>query len=148
MWSGAKHFLDYRASGCEINVQLSDVYPCCPMTCRPLGSLLCEPLTDMLDRCADHPVYQALNEGRPERMGESLGLSEEYGTRRSSELGNHCLWCDEFFTRHAPEMLWAGGVTERGSADLELPLVELRAKHATPNDRPTRIASRPFDAEK
>jgi hypothetical protein len=117
-WSGAKGFLDYRGAGCEVNVQLADVYPCCPMTCRPIGSLLEEPLLDMLDRCARHPVYRALNEGRPEAMGESLGISEDFGYRRSRELGNHCLWCDEFFTKYAPDLLHAGGRTERGTADL------------------------------
>ena len=117
-WSGAKGFLNYREAGCEVNVQLADVYPCCPMTCRPIGTLLDEPLLAMLDRCAQHPVYRALNEGRPEAMGESLGLGEEYGERRSRELGNHCLWCDEFFTKHAPGLLHHGGRTERGTADL------------------------------
>ena len=117
-WSGAKGFLDYLKPGCEVNVQLADVYPCCPMTCRPLGSLLHAPLIATLDRCAAHPVYRALNEGRPEKMGEYLGLSEEYGEQRTRELGNHCLWCDEFFTAHAPELLVQGAVTERGEADL------------------------------
>jgi hypothetical protein len=117
-WSGAKGFLNYRDPGCEVNVQLADVYPCCPMTCRPLGSLLREPLLAMLDRCAQHPVFRALNEGRPEAMGESLGISEAEGFRRSRELGNHCLWCDEFFSRHAPDLLFEGGMTERGAVDL------------------------------
>ena len=110
-WSGAKNFLEYRGAGCEVNIQLADVYPCCPMTCRPIGDLLTEPLIAMLDRCAQHPVYRALNEGRPERMGEYLGISEETGIRRTEELGNHCLWCDEFFTKHAPELLHRGGGT-------------------------------------
>jgi hypothetical protein len=103
-WSGAKNFLNYRGEGCEVNVQLADVYPCCPMTCRPIGSLLAEPLIDILDRCALHPVYRALNEGRPEAMGEFMGISEAEGRRRSRELGNHCLWCDEFFANHAPDL--------------------------------------------
>jgi hypothetical protein len=119
-WSGAKNFLNYRGEGCEVNVQLADVYPCCPMTCRPIGSLLDEPLLAMLDRCALHPVYRALNEGRPEALGESLGISEEEGFRRSRELGNHCLWCDEFFTKHAPDLLHHGGMTERGIVDLTI----------------------------
>lgn len=119
-WSGAKNFLNYRGQGCEVNVQLSDVYPCCPMTCRPIGSLLEEPLLAMLDRCAQHPVYRALNEGRPEAMGEHLGISEKEGIRRSQELGNHCLWCDEFFTKHAPELLHRGAATERGTIDLQV----------------------------
>lgn len=114
-WSGAKGFLDYRGEGCEVNVQLADVYPCCPMTCRPIGSLLDEPLLAMLDRCAQHPVFRALNEGRPEAMGEYLGISEAEGFRRSAELGNHCLWCDEFFTKFAPDLLHQGSTTERGN---------------------------------
>jgi hypothetical protein len=119
-WSGAKGFLNYREPGCEVNVQLADVYPCCPLTCRPIGSLFEEPLLAILNRCAGHPVYRALNEGRPEAMGEYLGISEEEGFRRSAELGNHCLWCDEFFTRHAPDLLHSGGMTERGLVDLNI----------------------------
>jgi hypothetical protein len=115
-WSGAKNFLEYRGRGCEVNVQLADVYPCCPMTCRPIGDLRDERLIAMLDRCAAHPVYRALNEGRPEKMGEYLGIDEVEGIRRSRELGNHCLWCDEFFTTHAPELLHAGGQTARATA--------------------------------
>jgi hypothetical protein len=88
------------------------------MTCRPIGSLLEETLIEILDRCGRHPVFQALNEGRPEAMGEYLGISEEEGYRRSRELGNHCLWCDEFFALHAPELLHEGGVTARGTVDL------------------------------
>jgi hypothetical protein len=29
-----------------------------------------------------------------------------------------CLWCDEFFTKHAPELLLHGAATERGAVDL------------------------------
>jgi radical SAM family protein len=115
-WSGARNFLEYRGQGCEVNVQLADVYPCCPMTCRPIGDLRSEPLVAMLDRCAAHPVYRALNEGRPEKMGEYLGIDEAEGLRRSRELGNHCLWCDEFFTKHAPELLDGRGRTARANA--------------------------------
>lgn len=117
MWSGAKGFLDYHRAGCEVNLQLADVYPCCPMTCRPIGNLLEERLIALLDRCREHPVFQALNEGRPEALGEFMGISEEYGFQRSRELGNHCLWCDEFFTKHA-RLLHQGAVTERGAVDL------------------------------
>lgn len=124
-WSGAKGFLDYRAAGSEVNIQLADVYPCCPMTCRPIGSLLLEPLIDILDRCARDPVFRALlNEGRPEKMGQDRGISEDEGFRRSRELGNHCLWCDEFFTKHAPELLYHGGMTGRGAVDLGAAAIE------------------------
>jgi len=118
LWSGAKDFLDYHEPGSEVNIQLSDVYPCCPMTFRPIGNLLDESLVDILDRCRAHPVFRALNDGRPESMGESLGISEAFGFQRSRELGNHCLWCDEFFARYAPELLAPGAITERGTSDL------------------------------
>lgn len=118
LWSGAKHFLDYHEPSSEVNIQLADVYPCCPMTCHPLGNLLEEPLIAMLDRCREHPVFRALNEGRPEAMGESLGISEDEGFQRSLALGNHCLWCDEFFTKHATDLLHHGGHTARGTVDL------------------------------
>jgi hypothetical protein len=145
MWSGAKNFLDYRGERCELNVQLADVYPCCPMTCRPLGCLLDEPLIDILDRCARHPVFQALNEGWPEAMGESLGISEAYGFQRSRELGNHCLWCDEFFSKHAPDLLARGSRTERGTVDLDVEIETLRLKRPAPAGPPVRIATRPFE---
>jgi hypothetical protein len=119
-WSGAKGFLNHRDKGSEINIQLSDVYPCCPMTCRPIGNLLDETVIDILDRCARNPVYQALNEGRPEAMGQSIGISEDEGKQRSRELGNHCLWCDEFFTKHAPELLVPDGITARNTVDLTI----------------------------
>jgi organic radical activating enzyme len=143
MWSGAKNFLEYRGRGCEVNVQLADVYPCCPMTCRPLGSLLDEPLTAMLDRCARHPVFRALNEGRPEKMGETLGIGEEYGVRRTRELGNHCLWCDEFFTTHATDLLYQNGMTTRGAVDLEVDPTS-HVKRAATDVAPTRIATKPL----
>ena len=124
MWSGAKGFLNYRQPGSEVNIQLADVYPCCPMTCRPLGSLLAEPLTELLDRCAEHPVYRALNAGRPDIMGESLGVSEAEARERIEVLGNECLWCDEFFTTYGSELLSNGHPTERGRADLDLPVIQ------------------------
>jgi len=119
-WSGAKGFLDYREEGSEVNVQLADVYPCCPMTCRPIGNLLTEPLLAMLDRCRRHPAFRALNEGCPEKMGEYLGLTEEFGRQRTRELGNHCLWCDEFFAKYGADLLVYGAATERGTVDLDV----------------------------
>jgi hypothetical protein len=47
-------------------------------------------------------------------------LSEAYGVERTAALGNHCLWCDEFFAQHAPELLSSGGRTERGLVDLQV----------------------------
>jgi len=137
IWSGAKNFLNYQSENCEVNLQLADVYPCCPMTFRPVGTLLNESLTAILDRCAQHPVFRALNEGRPEAMGESLGISEEFGYQRSRELGNHCLWCDEFFARYAPELLPAGSRTERGTVDLvQIGWSEATTDQPATNDHP------------
>jgi hypothetical protein len=145
MWSGARGFLDYRHPGCEISLQLADVYPCCPMTCRPIGCLLDEPLLDILDRCSGHPVFRALNEGRPEAMGELLGIDEAEGFRRSRELGNHCLWCDEFFSIHAPELLVQGARTERGRVDLDVDLSSLRVRRTAPSEAPGLVGTRPID---
>lgn len=117
-WSGARNFLDYRRPGSEVNVQLSDVYPCCPMTVAPIGTLLKEPLLAILDRLAKHPVFQQLNAGAPERMGASLGVLAETGQARTEALGNHCLWCDEFFLECAPDLLEWEGKTVRGDKDL------------------------------
>ncbi len=144
MWSGAKGFLNYQHPDCEVNIQLADVYPCCPMTCRPIGCLLEESLIAILDRCAQNPVFRALNEGRPEALGESLGIREAEGFQRSRELGNHCLWCDEFFTKHAPELLVQGARTERGTVDLDVDISTLRAKRPAPSVPPEFIATKPF----
>lgn len=105
-WSGAKGFLDVHEPGSEVNIQLADLYPCCPMTAAPIGTLLEEPLLDILARVGNHPIFQSLNTGNPEAMGAiSHGIDEATGCARSDALGNHCLWCDEFFMRHAPELL-------------------------------------------
>ena len=37
-------------------------------------------------------------------MGVSHGISEAEGIRRTRELGNHRLWCDEFFAKYAPDL--------------------------------------------
>jgi hypothetical protein len=100
-WSGALNFLE--RDGAEVNIQLASVYPCCPMTVRPIGDLRREPLESILDRCRGNPIYQALNRGRPEEMGVSRGISVEQALERTRELGNCCLWCDEFFLRYAPD---------------------------------------------
>ncbi|MGH9721611.1 MAG: radical SAM protein [Bryobacteraceae bacterium] len=99
-WSGAVSFLNANGEGSEVNIQLAAVYPCCPMTVRPIGDLRHESLEAILDRCRDNPVYQALNRGRPEEMGVHMGLSAGYADERTRALGNCCLWCDEFFLKH------------------------------------------------
>lgn len=120
--SGARRFLDYRGAGnaSAVSIQLSDVYPSCTLTCRPIGDAAREPLTDILDRLAGHPVFEALNRGHPEAMGESMGYSEAHGRARSEALGSHCLWCDEFFETIAPDLLPARSRTGFGTANLTI----------------------------
>lgn len=102
-WSGALGFLESEGEGSEVNIQLAAVYPCCPMTVRPIGDLRWQTMESVLDACRENPVYMALNRGRPEEMGVHLGISVEQALKRTEELGNCCLWCDEFFIRHYPQ---------------------------------------------
>ncbi len=100
IWSGGLGFLDNGSSQQEINVRLSEAFPCCPGTKMPLGDLRTEPLMDILDRYRDDPVFRALNRGEPEAMGVEQGISVEYARDRIEQLGSCCLWCDEFFEKH------------------------------------------------
>ncbi len=84
----------------EISIQLWKINPCCPGTARPMGDARRERVMDVLAAVADSPVFQKINEGDPIRMGESIGISEAFARERLAELGNVCLWCDEFFEKH------------------------------------------------
>lgn len=84
----------------EISIQLWKINPCCPGTARPMGDARREKVMDVLASVADSPVFQKINEGDPIRMGESMGISEDFARARLAELGNICLWCDEFFEKH------------------------------------------------
>lgn len=128
LWSGAKRFLNYRGEGSEVNIQLADVYPCCPMTCRPIGTLLSETLLEILDRCAGQPVFRELNEGRPDSMGITRGITPEFSQQRIQELGNECLWCDEFFTTYATDLLAPDCPTARGAVDLRTAQLDHHAR--------------------
>lgn len=57
-------------------------------------------LADVLTRVAELPIFQALDKGDPYSMGETIGVTTEYAHKRCGELGNVCLWCDEFFTTY------------------------------------------------
>ena len=57
-------------------------------------------VADVLSRMAASPIMQALNDGNPYAMGESIGITDAVGRTRANELGNVCLWCDEFFRDH------------------------------------------------
>ena len=98
--SGGRGFLGGTGLPQEISIQLWKINPCCPGTLHPMGDARRERVADVLRRVAGSPVFHRINEGDPYAMGESLGISAEHGHRRARELGNVCLWCDEFFARH------------------------------------------------
>ncbi len=84
----------------EISIQLWQINPCCPGTKEALGDARTEKVADVLARIADNPVFQKINEGDPLGMGESVGIPREHAKKRTCELKNICLWCDEFFDKH------------------------------------------------
>ncbi len=98
--SGGKGFLGGTELPQEISIQLWKVNPCCPGTKYPMGDARKEKVTDILKRVAKSEVFQAINDGDPYRMGESVGVSEAFARARAGELENVCLWCDEFFEKH------------------------------------------------
>jgi organic radical activating enzyme len=84
----------------EISIQLWQINPCCPGTKEPMGDARKEKVADVLKRVSLSPIFQAINEGEPWKMGESFGISEIYAKARTEALENICLWCDEFFAKH------------------------------------------------
>lgn len=102
-WSGALGFLDDNTPQQEINVRLSQAFPCCPATKVPLGDLREEPVLDILDQYRDNPVFRALNRGEPDAMGVAQGITVDIARKRIDELGSCCLWCDEFFGKYYRE---------------------------------------------
>ncbi len=83
----------------ELSIQLWKINPCCPGTRAPMGDARKEKVSDVLLRMSKSEVMQKLNQGDIYGVGESIGISSEYGRKRSEELQNVCLWCDEFFTK-------------------------------------------------
>lgn len=92
LWSGAMGFLESGTAREEVHIQLTRLYPCCPTTYLALGDVREAPVLEILDRYRDHPDWQALNRGQP----AELGVDPEYARARIQELGDVCLWCDEF----------------------------------------------------
>lgn len=84
----------------EISIQLWAINPCCPGTKEPMGDARTERVSEVLERMAKSEVMQILNTGNAWKMGESVGISQEFAKKRSQELQNVCLWCDEFFTKY------------------------------------------------
>jgi len=99
--SGARGFLGGSSDiPQEISIQLWKINPCCPGTYEPLGDARKEKVVDVLERVSHSEIFERLNEGDPWRMGESIGVTEEYAKNRTQQLKNICLWCDEFFQKH------------------------------------------------
>lgn len=102
--SGAKNFLAMGA-GSEVAIEPDgSLYPCCLKTKLPLGNLTEERLTDILESLRGHPVFTALNDGDPERMGETFGWSRaafaeasKTTTPQGEFYQNMCIGCDRFF---------------------------------------------------
>jgi len=84
----------------EISIQLWKINPCCPGTKDALGDARTDKITEVLKKVANDPIFKMLDEGNPYKMGESIGVTEEYARKRCGELKNVCLWCDEFFDKH------------------------------------------------
>jgi hypothetical protein len=103
-WSGGLNFLRHGYNGSEVSIEPDgSVYPCCIKTKLPLGNLTEEPLLGILDSLVGDPVYEAINAGKPERMGLSAGWSEAdflAKSRTTDPAGrpyaNLCIGCDRF----------------------------------------------------
>ncbi len=103
-WAGARNFLNHRYSGSEVSIDpTGDVFPCCMKTRMPVGNLTEEPLIDILDSLAGHPIYEALAAGRPDRMGIGQGWDVERFlgacetvTPDGKPYRNFCIGCDKF----------------------------------------------------
>ncbi len=99
--SGAIGFLHGGANvPQEISIQLWQINPCCPGTKDPLGDARTQRVADVLARLSGNPIFETLDKGDIYKVGESIGISEAHARKRCGELGNVCLWCDEFFDQH------------------------------------------------
>lgn len=100
--SGAISFLNPEGKKVmqEISIQLYAINPCCPGTHDAMGDARTEKVADVLQRMSQSPVMQKLNEGDIYGVGESIGISADEGFERAMKLGNVCMWCDEFFSKH------------------------------------------------
>lgn len=124
LWSGALGFLDEGSERQEIHIQLYRVYPCCPTTYYSLGDAREESVERILARYQKEETFLALNRGEPAEMGIGSGITRAYAELRIRELGDVCLWCDEYFRSH-----YEGA---RGEARRErLPSAVVRSSHAT-----------------
>ena len=68
-----------------------------------MGDARKEKISEILSKVSSHPVFMALNDGEPLKMGEHLGVSLIEAKKQTEELKNICLYCDQFFTNHMSE---------------------------------------------
>jgi organic radical activating enzyme len=99
--SGARNFLGgYDDVTQEISIQLWKINPCCPGTKYPLGDARKDKISEILSKVSSHPVFMALNDGEPFKMGEHLGVSPIEAEKQTEKLKNICLYCDQFFSTY------------------------------------------------
>ena len=102
--SGARNFLGGHDDVTqEISIQLWKINPCCPGTKYPMGDARKEKISEILSKVSSHPVFMALNDGEPLKMGEHLGVSPIDAEKQTEKLKNICLYCDQFFTTYMSE---------------------------------------------
>lgn len=103
-WSGGLNFLNHGYSGSEVSIEPDgSVYPCCIKTKIPIGNVVEEKLIDILDSLVGDPVYEAINAGKPERMGLAAGWDVATFLEKSRNVTpagkpyqNLCIGCDRF----------------------------------------------------
>jgi hypothetical protein len=84
----------------EISIQLWKINPCCPGTKEALGDARVDRVSDVLAALNGNPIFETLDKGDIYSIGTSVGVTEAHARKRCGELGNVCLWCDEFFDKH------------------------------------------------
>ena len=122
-WSGGLGFLEHRFDGSEVSIEPDgNVYPCCVKTKLPIGNLVEESLIDILESLRGDPVYEAINAGHPERMGESQGWDEARFSLKSRSVTpqgqpyqNLCIGCDRFHEEVLAERIDAARERRRGA---------------------------------
>ena len=100
LWSGAAGFLDDGSDRQEVHIQLYRLYPCCPTTLYAMGDARREKVEDILQRHRKLDAFQRLNRGDVYSLGQGEGLDPSYIGQRIDQLGDVCLWCDEYFDQH------------------------------------------------
>ena len=123
-WSGGLNFLEKGRTGSEVSIEpTGNVYPCCLKTRIPIGNLVHEHLDDIIDSLRGHPVYEAINRGKPETMGHAYGwtterfLAEsEIDTPQGRPYRNLCIGCDRFHDKVLGPMIESARQDRLGQA--------------------------------